>query len=82
MNFRSLRIAMLATAALLLAACIPELIADAGPDQAVNEGASVTVRAGANVLDHILKHDRVWVCRRLDVAEHWHAHHAPSEDDR
>jgi len=59
MNFRSLRIAMLATAALLLAACIPELIADAGPDQAVNEGASVTVRAGANVLDHIVNYK--WV---------------------
>ncbi len=45
-------------------------------------GRPARARALANVLDHILKHDRVWVCRRLDVAEHWHAHHAPSEDDR
>ena len=26
-------------------------------------------------LDHIEKHDRVWVCRRVDVARHWIAHH-------
>jgi GH35 family endo-1,4-beta-xylanase len=59
MNLRTLRLAMLATAALLLAACIPDLVADAGPDQAVNEGASVTVRAGANVLEHIVNYK--WV---------------------
>src|SRR4051812_14136952 len=53
MNFRSLRYA-LAACALLLAGCIPDLIADAGPDQVVTEGASVTVQAGANVLDHIV----------------------------
>ncbi len=22
-------------------------------------------------LDHIAKHDRVWVCRRIDIARHW-----------
>jgi putative urate catabolism protein len=26
-------------------------------------------------LDHIAKHDRVWVCRRLDIARHWKATH-------
>jgi len=26
-------------------------------------------------LDHVLKHDDVWVCRRLDVARHWRATH-------
>ena len=26
-------------------------------------------------LDHIEKHDRVWVCRRVDVARHWIEHH-------
>src|SRR5688572_11433601 len=56
MIYRSLRSAMLATAALLLTACIPDLIADAGPDQVVNEGASVTVRASANVLDHVVNY--------------------------
>ncbi|MEQ6475304.1 allantoinase, partial [Comamonas sp. wu1-DMT] len=22
-------------------------------------------------LDHIQKHDNVWVCRRIDLARHW-----------
>ena len=26
-------------------------------------------------LDHIEKHDRVWVCRRVDIARHWLANH-------
>jgi allantoinase len=26
-------------------------------------------------LDHIAKHDRVWVCRRIDIARHWKATH-------
>ncbi|MGH7388959.1 MAG: allantoinase PuuE [Candidatus Rokuibacteriota bacterium] len=26
-------------------------------------------------LDHVARHDRVWICRRLDIARHWVAHH-------
>lgn len=26
-------------------------------------------------LDYVLKHDKAWVCRRIDIARHWHAHH-------
>jgi OHCU decarboxylase len=26
-------------------------------------------------LDHVAKHDRVWVCRRVDIARHWAATH-------
>ena len=26
-------------------------------------------------LDHVQRHDRVWVCRRVDIARHWHEHH-------
>jgi len=26
-------------------------------------------------LDHIAGHDRVWVCRRIDIARHWKARH-------
>jgi|SRR5215467_12056111 len=33
----------------------------------------------AGFLDHILKHDRVWIRGRLDVARHWHNQHAPGE---
>jgi allantoinase len=26
-------------------------------------------------LDHVRKHEDVWVCRRVDIARHWHRHH-------
>ena len=29
----------------------------------------------ARFLDHVAKHDRVWICRRLDIARHWIATH-------
>ncbi|BAL25626.1 urate catabolism protein [Azoarcus sp. KH32C] len=32
-------------------------------------------RALQRFLDHIEKHDRVWVCRRVDIARHWREHH-------
>ena len=30
-------------------------------------------------LDHIQRHDKVWVCRRIDLARHW-AHHHPDKE--
>ena len=33
----------------------------------------------ARFLDHVNRHDRVWVCRRSDIARHWRAHH-PYQD--
>jgi putative urate catabolism protein len=27
-------------------------------------------------LDHVARHDQVWICRRADIARHWHALHA------
>ena len=38
-------------------------------------GRPARARALGAVLDHILKHDRVWVCRRIDVARHWREAH-------
>lgn len=34
-------------------------------------------RAGAlaRFLDHVKKHDHVWICRRVDIARHWIEHH-------
>jgi len=29
----------------------------------------------ARFLDHVQSHDKVWICRRVDIARHWHAHH-------
>ena len=26
-------------------------------------------------LDYVQSHDRVWICRRNDIAEHWYVHH-------
>lgn len=28
-------------------------------------------------IQHVLKHQDVWVCRRIDIARHWHRYHAP-----
>jgi allantoinase len=30
-------------------------------------------------LDHIEKHERVWVCRRIDIARHWKQVHPCTE---
>ncbi len=31
----------------------------------------------ARFLDYVGRHERVWVCRRVDIARHWHEHHRP-----
>jgi len=31
----------------------------------------------ARFLDHVQSHDQVWICRRIDIARHWHQHHYP-----
>ena len=28
-------------------------------------------------VDYLLKHDKVWMTRRIDIAHHWHANHKP-----
>ncbi|MBF2003559.1 MAG: allantoinase PuuE [Synechococcales cyanobacterium M58_A2018_015] len=33
----------------------------------------------ARFLNYVQQHDRVWVCRRIDIARHWHAHHPPQK---
>ena len=37
-------------------------------------------RALARFLDYVQEHKDVWVCRRIDIAEHWREHHPPSAD--
>jgi putative urate catabolism protein len=32
----------------------------------------------ARFLDYLQRHDRVWLCRRVDIAHHWHQHHLPA----
>lgn len=36
------------------------------------------MRALQRFLDHVQQHDAVWICRRVDIANHWLAHHRPS----
>jgi putative urate catabolism protein len=38
--------------------------------------------AFARFIDHVLARDRVWICRRLDIARHWIANHSPLEQAR
>ena len=33
------------------------------------------MRALQRFLDHIQSHDKVWICRRIDIAQHWHTTH-------
>ena len=38
------------------------------------------MRSLQRFLDHVAAHDKVWVCRRIDIARHWRAHFpAPTE---
>jgi putative urate catabolism protein len=31
----------------------------------------------ARFLDYVLQHEQVWLCRRIEIAQHWHKFHAP-----
>jgi putative urate catabolism protein len=31
-----------------------------------------TAALASDFLDHVQSHDRVWICRRVDIARHWH----------
>ena len=38
-------------------------------------GRPARAAALARFLDYVQSHDKVWVTRRIDIAEHWRAHH-------
>lgn len=38
-------------------------------------GRPARTHALARFLDYAMGHERVWFCRRLDIANHWRAHH-------
>lgn len=38
--------------------------------------------AVARFLDYVLAHPDVWVCRRIDIARHWHANHGAAAKRR
>jgi putative urate catabolism protein len=35
------------------------------------------IAALARFIDYVQSHDRIWICRRLDIANHWIEHHPP-----
>jgi allantoinase len=39
-------------------------------------GRPARIAALARFLDHVQKYDKVWICRRVDIARHWAEHHA------
>jgi putative urate catabolism protein len=44
-------------------------------------GRPARANALARFLDYAMGHERVWFCRRLDIARHWHATHPPDAPD-
>ena len=42
-------------------------------------GKPARAAAFARFVDYVLAQDKVWVCRRLDIARHWAANHPPME---
>jgi allantoinase len=38
-------------------------------------GRPARIAALERFLDYVMKHDRVWICRRIDIAHHWIAMH-------
>ena len=38
-------------------------------------GRPARMRALQRFLDHVEKHERVWICRRVDIARHWRSVH-------
>ena len=35
------------------------------------------IAALARFIDYVQSHDRIWICRRIDIARHWIEHHPP-----
>lgn len=33
----------------------------------------------ARFLDYVQQHEQAWLCRRIDIAHHWHEHHQPQK---
>jgi len=40
-------------------------------------GRPARFRALQRFLDYVQSHDKVWICRRVDIARHWHANAKP-----
>jgi allantoinase len=45
-------------------------------------GKPARAAAFAKFLDYAMRHEQVWICRRIEIAEHWRTHHPPSGSER
>lgn len=45
-------------------------------------GKPARAAALADFVDHVLRHDKVWICRRNEIAQHWRQHYPPSGGSR
>jgi hypothetical protein len=43
-------------------------------------GKPARAAAFGRFVDHILRYDRVWICRRNEIAEHWRRQHSATEE--
>lgn len=41
-------------------------------------GRPARIAALQRFLEYVQQHEDVWLCRRIDIARHWHANHAPA----
>ena len=49
-----------------------------GPNDSLHcriAGRPARIASLARFLDYVQSHDRVWICRRVDIARHWMARH-------
>lgn len=40
-------------------------------------GKPARAAAFAEFMNHVLRHDKVWICQRREIASHWREHHPP-----
>ena len=39
---------------------------------------AIGAAALARFIDYVTSHEKVWVPKRIEIAEHWHKHHKPA----
>ncbi|MEH6576978.1 MAG: allantoinase PuuE [Amphritea sp.] len=44
-------------------------------------GRPARIAALARFLEYVQQHQDVWLCRRIDIARHWHQHHSPAQGE-
>jgi putative urate catabolism protein len=45
-------------------------------------GRPARIAALARFLEYVQQHEDVWLCRRIDIARHWHEHHPAQKGEK